>query len=120
MVTYEHKLVNIYEKEEVQNINNYIKEYEDKTNMNVNKIAIYTVKGESNKAYFTNINRKSVVTYNSLRCDWAADGLINFYSKEKLEKISLTKEILIVYLQNRPEEGYKIIGDTLVLECYMY
>ena len=120
IVTYEHKLVNIYEKEEVQNINNYIKEYEDKTSINVNKIAIYTVKGQSNKAYFTNINRKSVVTYNSLRCDWAADGLINFYSKEKLEKISLTKEILIEYLQNRPEEGYKIIGDTLVLECYMY
>ena len=120
IVTYEHKIVNIYEKEEVQNISNYIKEYEDKTNITVNKIAIYTVRGESNKAYFTNINRKSVVTYNSLRCDWAADGLINFYSNKKLEKISLTKEILIEYLQNRPEDGYKIIGDTLVLECYMY
>ena len=120
IVTYEHKLVNIYEKEEVQNISNYIKEYENKTNITVNKIAIYTVKGESNKAYFTNISRKSVVTYNSLRCDWAADGLINFYSNEKLEKISLTKEILIEYLQNRPEDGYKIIDDTLVLECYMY
>ena len=120
IVTYEHKLVNIYEKEEVQNISNYIKEYENKTNITVNKIAIYTVKGESNKAYFTNISRKSVVTYNSLRCNWAADGLINFYSNEKLEKISLTKEILIEYLQNRPEDGYKIIDDTLVLECYMY
>lgn len=120
IVTYEHKLVNIYEKEEVQNINNYIKEYEDKTSINVNKIAIYTVKGQSNKAYFTNINRKSVVTYNSLRCEWAADGLINYYSEDKLERITLTKELLIEYLQNKPSEGYKIIDDTLVLECYMY
>ena len=120
IVTYEHKLVNIYEKEEVQNINNYIKEYEDKTSINVNKIAIYTVKGQSNKAYFTNINRKSVVTYNSLRCEWAADGLINYYSEDKLERITLTKDLLIEYLQNKPSEGYKIINDTLVLECYMY
>lgn len=120
IVTYEHKLVNIYEKEEVQNINNYIKEYEDKTSINVNKIAIYTVKGQSNKAYFTNINRKSVVTYNSLRCEWATDGLINYYSEDKLERTTLTKELLIEYLQNKPSEGYKIIDDTLVLECYMY
>ena len=120
IVTYEHKLVNIYEKEEVQNINNYIKEYEDKTSINVNKIAIYTVKGQSNKAYFTNINRKSVVTYNSLRCEWTADGLINYYSEDKLERITLTKELLIEYLQNKPSKGYKIINDTLVLECYMY
>lgn len=120
IITYEHKLVNKYEKQEVENIENYIKEYEANNNIEVKNIAIYTVKGQSNKTYFENISRKSVVTYNSVRCNWATAGVINFYAKRNLEAISLTKELLAEYLSQEYTSGYGIVNNTLIVECYMY
>lgn len=120
IVTYQHKLVNEYEKQEVGKIENYINEYEEKNNIEVKNIAIYTIKGQDNKTYFENISRKSVVTYNAIRCNWATDGVINFYTKRNLEKISLTKELLIEYLAQENTNGYGIVNNTLIVECYMY
>ena len=120
IVTYQHKLVNKYEEQEIQNLNQYIEKYETTNGIEVKNIAIYTVKGQYSKTYFENIPRKSVVTYNALRCDWAADGLINFYTNRDLKTISLTKELLIEYLVQETENGYGIVNNTLVIECYMY
>ena len=120
IVTYQHKLVNKYEEQEIQNLNQYIEKYETTNGIEVKNIAIYTVKGQDSKTYFENIPRKSVVTYNALRCDWAADGLINFYTNRDLKTISLTKELLIEYLVQENENGYGIVDNTLVIECYMY
>lgn len=120
IVTYQHKLVNKYEEQEIQNLNQYIEKYETTNGIEVKNIAIYTVKGQDSKTYFENIPRKSVVTYNALRCDWAADGLINFYTNRDLKTISLTKELLIEYLVQENENGYGIVNNTLVIECYMY
>ena len=47
--------------------------------------------------YFKDINRKSVVTYNALRCNWSADGVINFYTNRKLNTVNLNKELLKEY-----------------------
>lgn len=120
IVTYQHKLVNKYEEQEIHNLNQYIEKYETTNGIEVKNIAIYTVKGQDSKTYFENIPRKSVVTYNALRCDWAADGLINFYTNRDLKTISLTKELLIEYLVQENENGYGIVNNTLVIECYMY
>ena len=118
--TYEHKLVNKYEQEEVQTIENYMKNYESTTNEQVKNIAIYTIKGQANKTYFENISRKSVVTYNAVRCDWAAAGVLNFYTRRNLETVNLTKDLLTEYLKQENENGYGIVDNTLVIECYMY
>lgn len=120
IVTYEHKLVNKYEQEEVQTIENYIKDYESRANTRVKNIAIYTIKGQAEKTYFENISRKSVVTYNAVRCDWAAAGVINFYTKRNLETVNLTKDLLTEYLEQENEDGYGIVDNALVIECYMY
>ena len=120
IVTYEHKLVNEYEKDEVQGIDEYINNYEQINNVNIQNIAIYTVKGQDYKTYFENITRKSVVTYNAVRCDWAADGVINFYTGRDLQKVNLTTNMLKEYLSQENEEGYGIVNNTLIIECYMY
>mgnify|MGYP002551201237 CR=1 FL=1 len=89
-------------------------------NEQVKNIAIYTIKGQADKTYFENISRKSVVTYNAVRCDWAAAGVINFYTKRNLETVNLTKDLLTEYLEQENENGYGIVDNTLVIECYMY
>ena len=115
-----YNLVNKYEQEEVQTIENYMKNYESTTNEQVKNIAIYTIKGQANKTYFENISRKSVVTYNAVRCDWAAAGVLNFYTRRNLETVNLTKDLLTEYLKQENENGYGIVDNTLVIECYMY
>ena len=120
IITYQHKLVNKYEEQEVQNIEEYIEDYEAKNNIEIENIALYTVKGQDSKTYFENISRKSVLTYNALRCDWSADGLINFYTNKSLKTINLTKELLVEYLVQENENGYGIVNNTLIIECYMY
>ena len=76
--------------------------------------------GQTDNTYFENISRKSVVTYSSVRCDWAAAGVINFYTKRNLETVNLTKDLLTEYLKQENENGYGIVDNTLVIECYMY
>ena len=120
IVTYQHKKVNEYEKLEVKSLNRYIEEYEEDSNIKVQNIAIYTIRGQSNKTYFADISRKSVVTYNALRCNWSADGLINFYTKRNLETINLNTNLLEEYIMQKNEKGYGIVNNTLIVECYMY
>lgn len=120
IVTYEHKLVNEYEKQFAKEIEEYIEKYETENKIQVKNIAIYTVTGQDYKTYFKDINRKSVVTYNALRCNWSADGVINFYTNRKLNTVNLNKELLKEYLKTEKNNGYGIINNTLVIECYMY
>lgn len=120
IVTYEHKLVNEYEKQNAEEIEVYIKEYEEKNKTQVENIAIYTVTGQNYKTYFKELNRKSVVTYNALRCNWSADGVINFYTNRNLDTVNINKELLQKYLKLEQDNGYGIINNTLIIECYMY
>ena len=113
-ITNEHKQVNKYEKQEVEKIQEYIE------NKEINKIAILVIKGKSSKTYFEEINSQSVITYNALRCDWAAEGLVNFYMEKNLQRTNLTKEQLEKYSEIKDDKGYEIIDDILVLETYMY
>lgn len=120
IVTYEHKLVNEYEKQSAKEIEEYIEKYEEENKNKVENIAIYTVTGQDYKTYFKEINRKSVVTYNALRCNWSADGVINFYIDRNLNTVNLNKELLQEYLKTEKDNGYGIINNTLIVECYMY
>ena len=120
IVTYQHKLVNEHEEQEVNNIEEYIEEYENTSNIKVENIAIYTVQGYDYKTYFEDISRQSVVTYNAIRCNWASDGVIKFYTNRDFKTINITKDILKEYLSQKNDTGYGIVGNTLIVECYMY
>ena len=119
-ITSLHKQVNTYEKNEIRILNNYINKYENQTNIKVTKIAIDTVKFQTDKAYFNSIDIKAVPTYNALRCNWAAGGVINFYTNRELKDTALTQELLNKYKIQKNNNGYGIVNDTLIIECYMY
>ena len=115
-----HKQVNAAEKSEIQTLNNYISKYEKETNIKVTKIVLIMEIGQTDKTYIDPTKVKAVPTYNALRCSWAADGVINFYTNRKLEKIPLTFTLLNKYNEQKNDKGYEIINDTLVVEYYMY
>lgn len=118
----QHKIVNKLEKEEVQNIENYIENYEDETGNTITKILKVPVVGRMEDAYYHCIPNKSTFTYTAVRSELAADGVINFYTKRNLEtlkiKFSEIKELLEKNKEN--EEGYKCIGDTLYINVYIF
>lgn len=117
----QHKQVNKQEKQEVAKIEQDIVQYEQNTGHEIQKVAIITVTGETNKAYFQNIPNYSVLTYNALSCNWSADGVFNFYTRRKLETIQPTQEEKQEYEKRKPKDKeYVCIEDTLYITAYMY
>lgn len=114
----QHKIVNQLEREQVNQINAYIEEYEKKNDIEIKKICIITFQGKNDKVYDKEIENKSVLTYNAIRSNWSSDGVINFYTGRKLEKTCITEKTLEIYLEDKKE--YECIGDTLIVSAYMY
>lgn len=115
----QHKRVNQLEKIEVNKIEQYIEEYENDTGIKVTKIAKIVEEEKLDKAYFENTKNKTSFTHNAIRTSWAADGVINFYTKRNLQtidKISKQKHLEI----KDTELGYLCIDDTLYVMTYMY
>lgn len=124
-LTDQHKQVNKLEKEQVEQANREIVEYEEKNNILVKKIAIIIIPGYTNRTCFDEVKNKSVLTYNGFRSDWSTDGVINFYTGRNLEKVHLTQEMENEYLKKQdPDDekakGYMCMGDTFVVSAYMY
>ena len=115
----QHKRVNQLEKIEVNKIEQYIEEYENDTGIKVTKIAKIVEEEKLDKAYFENTKNKTSFTHNAIRTSWAADGVINFYTKRNLQTVDkITKQ---KYLKVKDTElGYLCIDDTLYVMAYMY
>lgn len=117
----QHKEVNRLEKIEVEKIEQYIEEYEKYTGEKVTKIAKVSVYNDMDKSYFPDTKNKTSFTHNAIRTSWAADGVINFYTKRNLETVTITSEEKEYYMQNQDlEKGYKCIEDTLYVNVYMF
>lgn len=115
----QHKKVNELEKQEVQEMEEYIKNYEESTEIKVTKIIKIPLYDKS-KGYFTNIKNKSVYAYNSMRTYWASEGIINLYTKRNLKNVYITKQQKEYYEQNHDiQRGYECIGDTLYVSIYI-
>lgn len=115
-----HKEVNKLEKQEVQELDKYISQYEEETGIKVNKIIKIPTRGNSNKAYFESIKNKSTYARNALRLYWSSDGIINFYTQRNLENVKITDEQYKFYLQNEDaQRGYMCIDDTLYINMYI-
>ena len=120
----QHKQVNALERKLMQQIDNEITAYEEKNNISVKKIAIILIPGYTNRTYFDEVNTRAVLTCNAFRSDWAAVGIVNFYTGRNLEKVYLTQETKDYYLERQNSEdettkGYMCIGDTFVVSIYM-
>lgn len=110
----QHKEVNKLEKQEIEQIGNYIENYEKDTGIEITKV-VKIPKKNSNKKDENDIIR------NALKTNWAADGVLNFYLEKNLTTVKLTKEQVICYSENcDKEKEYQCIDDTLYICVYVY
>lgn len=121
----QHKEVNRLEKIDVQEIDNYIKDYENQTGIKVTKIVNVRVIGKEEKAYYSSIKNQSTFTFTAIRSDLAVDAVINFYTNRNLELVDISykkeKEISeIISNSEEKEMCYKCIDDTFYIEVYMF
>lgn len=121
----QHKEVNRLEKIDVQEIDNYIKDYENQTGIKVTKIVNVRVIGKEEKAYYSSIKNQSTFTFTAIRSDLAANAVINFYTNRNLELVDISykkeKEISeIISNSEEKEMCYKCIDDTFYIEVYMF
>lgn len=115
----QHKRVNKLEKIEVNKIEQYIEEYENITGIKVTKIAKMVDTGNLDKSYFEGTKNKTSFTHNAIRTSWAADGVINFYTKRRLQTTKDFSKQEYKELKNT-ESGYLCIDDILYVMVYMY
>ncbi len=117
----QHKEVNRLERQEVAEIQRYIEQYEIDSKTEVTKIAKVPIYGETDKTYYPNTKNKTSFTHNALRTSWAADGVINFYTKRNLESYIVSNEEKEYYMRHSNKESeYQCINDTLYVNIYMY
>lgn len=121
----QHKEVNRLEKIDVQEIDNYIKDYENKTGIKVTKIVKVRVIAKEEKAYYSSIKNQSTFTFTAIRSELAVDAVINFYTNRNLEVVDISykkeKEISeIISNSEEKEMCYKCIDDTFYIEVYMF
>lgn len=128
-ITHLHKRVNENEKETAKQIQSYIERYELKNNTKVTRILGFKV-NIKDLGFYSDINNKSVLTYNAIQCSWSYVGAINFYTNRNLikrEKITIDEynNYLSKYLEMNKEKdasegtAYVCIGDTLYLNVYI-
>lgn len=110
------KQMNQIEEQECKEIDKTIELYEEKTGINVTKLArIYTTNNRE-KLYSLNYKKANVNIYNGTKCWWSVKGTIYFYTGRRLEYVNATidgKEELI-----ESKEEYKCIDDTLYIYIY--
>lgn len=111
-----HKEVNDIEKAEILDLEEYINNYEQENRYIVNKIT-YIADESFDNLYYSNINRRTVITHRSLACMWAYAGAINFYTERNLEQIQCTEEIIEFYDNADTEINNGIICYKDILIC---
>ena len=121
----QHKIVNKLEKQEADQIEQYIKQYEDENNIKVTKISKIKLLGtnlyDMNKGYFDQVKNKSDYTKNAIRTLWGVKGAFEIYENRKFEEVRLSYEARNKFIENEnPEQGYKCINDVLYIYMYNY
>lgn len=127
-VTYQHKIVNQKEEEVGKQIKSYIERYEEKNNTKVTKIIGFKV-NRKDLGFYKDIENRSVLTYNAIKCSWSYIGSINFYTGRELEKRNtITREEYDNYInkylsmyteKDENDVTYICIDDTLYLNIYI-
>ena len=117
----QHKKVNKLEKQQADQIEEYIEQYEKENDIKVTKIAKIGIISPTKEGYFKEIKNKSDFTKNAIRTDWAVKGAFEILENRRLEDKKITVKEKDEYLENQDREiGYKCIGDTLFINIYNY
>ncbi len=116
----QHKNVNKIEKQEARQIEEYIKEYEKETNVEVSKIARIIVKNNG-KGIPNGIKTKSDFGRNALRTTWGIKGALQMYENRCLiEKVPTDDDVDEYKINGAIGQGYECIGDTFFINIYNY
>lgn len=110
-----HKSMNMFEKKQVQEIEEYVKQYESDTRIDVTKI----IKLPPEKVTYG--EDENDITRNALKTNWAADGVINFYTKRNLETVRLNEGDAKRYKESGDRSlEYQCIDDVLYVKVYCF
>lgn len=107
------------DKEEVLKIQEYVENYEDNNDIEIEKIAVIVKKYQTNKVFYPKIYHKTFVTHSAMKTQWAIIGCYNYYTGEKLEEYNPTEEEINRYF-NEEKNGYLCIDNVLYVTAYMY
>lgn len=87
LIMYEHKKVNIQDKQECELIGKWIKEYEETQNVEVKNIAFIYNSNSNSKYYYENVINHSALCYKAVAPEWSRIGAINYYNNRKFNDI---------------------------------
>lgn len=116
------KDLNVLEKQEIMEICDYIKKYEESNNIKINNITKVLFKNQHSKQYYKQIPITPFTT-SVVRTYEFADRVIRYYLKENVEQKDVDKDSKEVqqYINLKDNyKGYECIGDTLYLSTYAY
>ena len=77
-IMYEHKKVNMEDKENCITIGKWIEEYENETGITVENLVV--VNNNNSNCYYNGIINKSSIVYKALYTAWSKIGVINYYT----------------------------------------
>ena len=113
------KKANELDKVQATEIGNYITKYEQENNIKVKNISIIPIYGYNSKAFYKELNNPYIgVAVSAIRTKWAANGIINYYTKLNLTERKYSSEEKKTYLNKVGTEGYLCMGDTIYITTY--
>lgn len=108
------KQMNEVEVQECQRIDEYIKNYEQETGIQVTKLARVLTFEHKENLYLP--NNPNVTVCNATKCWWSAKGVIYFYTGKTLEYTNATKEGIAILEESGQE--WECIDDTFYIFIY--
>lgn len=102
-----------------------IDEYEKKNSIKVENIVAVFPENRTDKTFFNETKRRTVVTYNNLRHYWAYSAVLQYYLKSDLKDRGLNLDESVKYLEYVKENNLELgdivcIGNTLYCPQYMF
>ena len=131
LIMYEHKKVNIQDKQECELVGKWIKEYEESQNIEVKNIVF--IHNNNSKSYYEDIKNHSALCYKALGTEWSRVGAINYYNNryfndvlndiknygEYIDKINYYKNYFFDKMWDKLDKEQLVFeGDTLYYCLY--
>lgn len=114
----QHKLVNVLEKKDAEEIVSYIENYEKENNIEVKYLSTVLVLNSPDKCFYKDVKNKSIITYSAVRSP-ECSGVIKFYTNRSLENVKITSEMRYIYMSmlanGEIPNNYICINDTLYI-----
>lgn len=118
-LTTEHQKVTKLEKEECIRIENLIDRYENENYSQIKKIVPILIPNQSERGYFQQTKRRTIITYNNVRHYFGYSGVLQYYLKRDFEYIGLNRESDNIYRKYVNENNLEY-GDIVCIKDTLY